>query len=406
MTSEDRTGEAQARKGRADDEPGSEDRADGNQSDGGQAGEGPVGEGPVGEGAVGEGAVGRGQAGENQIGRGQAGRGQADGDQDGPRPRDDRLHLDLTDPKAMRALAHPLRWALLEALGHAGTLTATQASEMLGESPANCAFHLRNQGRANDKLTAENGADEDQAAGGRASEREVGPHPPQDEPHPFDDLPQLDLNDPKAMRALAHPLRWALLESLGHAGTLTATQASEMLGESPANCAFHLRTLARYGFVEEAGGGKGRERPWRQAYRRLSWQARQGDEQFRLAGQALNQIWLDRVLSRARRSLAATASWPEGFADDLGGSTSMLYVTPDEARELYGELMKTVERTIGQEHRFTERKDPARRPPGAVPVEFVLLGYPVLDAPPLPGDDGDSDSDDSDTGDPGAGPGG
>src|SRR5690348_9522986 len=39
------------------------------------------------------------------------------------------------------------------------------------------------QGRANDKLTAENGADEDQAAGGQASEREVGPYPPQDEPH-------------------------------------------------------------------------------------------------------------------------------------------------------------------------------------------------------------------------------
>jgi hypothetical protein len=194
---------------------------------------------------------------------------------------------------------------------------------------------------------------------------------------------------------------------------VTATQASEMLGESPANTAFHLRTLAKYGFVEEAGGGKGRERPWRQAYRRMSWQARQGDEQFRLAGQALNQIWLDRVLSRARRSLAATASWPEGFEDGLGGSTSMIYVTPDEARELYGELMKTVERTIGREHRFTERRDPARRPPGAVPVEFVLLGYPVLDAPPLPGDsgdsgDGDSDHDcgDSDSGDPGAGPGG
>jgi hypothetical protein len=48
-----------------------------------------------------------------------------------------------------------------------------------------------------------------------------------------------------------------------------------------------------------------------------------------------------------------------------------------------------------------------------VPVEFVLLGYPVLDAPPLPGDIGDSDNDrhggrhgDSDGGDPGTGPGG
>ena len=233
-------------------------------------------------------------------------------------------------------------------------------------------------------------------------------------PRPRDDRLELDLTDPKAMRALAHPLRWALLEALSHAGTLTATQASEMLGESPANCAFHLRTLAKYGFVEEAGGGKGRERPWRQAFGRMSWQARQGDEQFRLAGQALNQVWLDRLLSRARRSLAATASWPEGFEDGLGGSTSMLYVTPDEARELYAELMKTVERTVGQENRFTERRDPAHRPPGAIPVEFVLLGYPVLDAPPLPGDSGDDDSgggdnssdSDSESGDSDAGPGG
>ena len=50
--------------------------------------------------------------------------------------------------------------------------------------------------------------------------------------------------DARAMRALAHPVRVALLEALVHTGTLTATQASELLGESPANCAFHLRTLA------------------------------------------------------------------------------------------------------------------------------------------------------------------
>ena len=258
------------------------------------------------------------------------------------------------------------------------------------------------QGRTDDNRAAadriaedradEDRADEDRVAQDRASEGEDESQPRQDGPHPKDDLPQLDLNDPKAMRALAHPLRWALLEALGHAGTLTATQASEMLGESPANCAFHLRTLAKYGFVEEAGGGKGRERPWRRAFGRMSWQARQGDEQFRLAGQALNQVWLDRVLSRARRSLAATTSWPEGFEDDLGGSTSMCYMTPEEAREVHAELMKTFERTIGQEHRFAERRDPARRPPGAVPVEFVLLAYPILDAPPLPGDDGDDNS--------------
>ena len=76
---------------------------------------------------------------------------------------------------------------------------------------------------------------------------------------------QRELTDPAVMRALSHPLRLSLLEELIHAGTLTATQAGEILGETPANCAFHLRTLARYGLVEEAGGGKGRERPWRRA---------------------------------------------------------------------------------------------------------------------------------------------
>jgi len=205
-------------------------------------------------------------------------------------------------------------------------------------------------------------------------------------PNDDESLPTREIRDPRALRALTSPVRLRILERLYLDGPLTATELSEPVGESPANCSWHLRELARYGFVEEAGGGKGRERPWRRAYGRMSWHARQGDEQFRLAGQALNQVWLDRVLSRARRSLAATTSWPEGFEDDLGGSTSMLYVTPEEARELHAELMKTFERTIGQEHRFAERRDPARRPPRAVPVEFVLLAYPVLDAPPLPGD--------------------
>ena len=73
----------------------------------------------------------------------------------------------------------------------------------------------------------------------------------------------MSITDPTVMRALAHPVRMALIELFGVHATLTATQASEALGESPANCAFHLRTLAKYGFIEEAGGGRGRERPWK-----------------------------------------------------------------------------------------------------------------------------------------------
>ena len=47
---------------------------------------------------------------------------------DGPR--------ELTDPRAMRAMAHPVRLALMEALNHRGPMTATEAAELVGESPS------------------------------------------------------------------------------------------------------------------------------------------------------------------------------------------------------------------------------------------------------------------------------
>jgi hypothetical protein len=214
---------------------------------------------------------------------------------------------------------------------------------------------------------------------------------------------RLNLTDPKAIRALAHPVRWALLETLGHAGTLTATQASEILGESPANCAFHLRTLAKYGFVEEAGGGRGRERPWRQTYDGMSWRTRQEDPRLSHAAEALDQVWMDRLMTRAQRSLTSLRSWPDAFGDGLGASASRVYVTAEEAEELYAEMTKTFERLVGTHHRFADRRDPELRPPGAAPVEFVLLGYPILDSPPLPeeGEDGDGTDTEESPGAPG-----
>lgn len=71
------------------------------------------------------------------------------------------------------------------------------------------------------------------------------------------------LDDPRALRALAHPARLAILDHLGAAGTATATACGAAVGVSPSAASYHLRALARYGLVEEAEGGRGRERPWR-----------------------------------------------------------------------------------------------------------------------------------------------
>ena len=147
---------------------------------------------------------------------------------------------------------------------------------------------------------------------------------------------RVDLTDPKAMRALAHPLRWALLEALGEAGTLTATQASEMLGESRRTAPFTCgpwRSTASW--RRRAAAGAGNVRGAGPTTAELARPARGSTSSA--AGQALNQVWIDRLLTRARRSLTSTASWPQGFGDALGGSASRLYVTPAEARQLYAE---------------------------------------------------------------------
>ena len=62
------------------------------------------------------------------------------------------------------------------------------------------------------------------------------------------------------MRALAHPTRLALLDHLHTVDHATATECGAAVGDSPSSCSYHLRALAKWGFVEEAASGAGRGR--------------------------------------------------------------------------------------------------------------------------------------------------
>jgi hypothetical protein len=184
---------------------------------------------------------------------------------------------------------------------------------------------------------------------------------------------ELNLTDAKAMRAMAHPIRMALMELLEVVPTLTATQASEVLGESPANCAFHLRTLAKYGFVREAGGGKGRERPWTRVHQSISLTtSQQENAQAEIAAGALARVWQGRSLERIRNALLAD-SWPEGWDDAVRASDSIRFLTVEEAVQVGDEMRQILDRYIGR------REDPASRPAGALPVEVAFYVFPVTE---------------------------
>jgi hypothetical protein len=86
-----------------------------------------------------------------------------------------------------------------------------------------------------------------------------------DKPLVPDDRYGRRISDPGALRALAHAGRYTILEHLQTMGTATATECAQVAGLSPSACSYHLRLLARHGFVEEdtSRDRDGRERAWR-----------------------------------------------------------------------------------------------------------------------------------------------
>ena len=178
------------------------------------------------------------------------------------------------------------------------------------------------------------------------------------------------ITDPRVMRALAHPTRIALLELVGREGELTATAAADALGLSPANCSFHLRQLAKYGFLEEAAHGAGRTRPWRIGSVHHRWDEVGPDAVTTAAASALTSVILERDLDRLRDWLARQATAEPHWSKAAFVSEALVYLTPDELESI-GEGIVDLVRP------YIERVAPERRPDGSAPVQLVAAGFPI-----------------------------
>jgi DNA-binding transcriptional ArsR family regulator len=192
------------------------------------------------------------------------------------------------------------------------------------------------------------------------------------------------VSDAQTMRALSHPVRMALIEVLTVEGPMTATEAGERIGESPTTCSFHLRQLARYGFVEEAGGGKGRARPWRMTTLDIAFQGHD-DPEAELAADVLTGIFVERQRDRYRTWQDTKAAYPIEWRKAAGETEFVLYLTAAELKQLREELSEVV-------RPLEERQ---ARPPGSVPVEMITFSYPLsppADAPPTDTDTAPTDT--------------
>jgi hypothetical protein len=184
-------------------------------------------------------------------------------------------------------------------------------------------------------------------------------------------LQERELRDPRVMRALAHPLRLKLLELATREGTLTSTRAAELTGESTGSCSFHLRQLAKYGFLEEADGRRGRERPWRPVHHDLRWSDVQPDDETAAAAGALTEALLERDLDSLFRYVRGRAAEPEAWREAMVMSTSHLYLTADELDQFGRDYLALLQRHLDR------TADPSVRPPGSRAVRALAVAFPL-----------------------------
>jgi predicted ArsR family transcriptional regulator len=178
------------------------------------------------------------------------------------------------------------------------------------------------------------------------------------------------LTDARALRAYAHPVRMKLVGLLRTEGPLTATRAGDLLGESSGTCSFHLRQLAKYGLVEEAGGGTGREKPWRATTTSTDWDAIADTPELSAATGMLNTMVAEGYFEQLMRWLEASQDEPAEWQDAAMLGDRILYLTADELTELGRKVRELTDAY------FERLVKPELRPEGARLVSYLHIAFP------------------------------
>lgn len=182
------------------------------------------------------------------------------------------------------------------------------------------------------------------------------------------------LRDPRAIKALAHPARLAVIDELFAGRKLTATECGEIAGLSASAMSYHLRALEKWGIVRRSqASGDGRERPWEAAGDRLTVDS--AEPRASAAGEA---ILIARQLDRQR---ADTLGWISGQGQEAASwydstviGSGVFWLSHDEAKQVSDHLSEIVARI--------PRRSAAEAPAGAHRVRVSHSVVPV----PLDGD--------------------
>ncbi|MDQ0709924.1 DNA-binding transcriptional ArsR family regulator [Arthrobacter woluwensis] len=157
---------------------------------------------------------------------------------------------------------------------------------------------------------------------------------------------QVEISDPKAIRALAHAARLAAISDLYSSQvSRTATELAAVTGLTPSAMSYHLRALQKWGMVEPAeSDGDARERRWKAAGTDFMIKSVSGSGHPELA---ILDLELDaqrrRILAhnQERDELTLRGAENQRFPS-MSMSTEVLYLDPSKARELIDRMNQLI----------------------------------------------------------------
>ncbi|MFH8559325.1 ArsR/SmtB family transcription factor [Streptomyces sp. NPDC017988] len=191
--------------------------------------------------------------------------------------------------------------------------------------------------------------------------------------------PPEELSDLRVLKALAQPRRQQMLQHLTVHGPATSATLARALGLNTGATSYHLRELARYGFVEERpGSGHGRERWWRAVPgdRRFPPRSRQSPEVRRVMDE-LNDISYAADLELFEQVRREAGAEPGEWGDAFPYSRGTMRLTVSELREFFEAYIALLNR-----YKRPDADTPADA--RTVLTRFLAFPAPVPEAAPAP----------------------
>ncbi|MFF2326979.1 MULTISPECIES: ArsR/SmtB family transcription factor [unclassified Streptomyces] len=185
-------------------------------------------------------------------------------------------------------------------------------------------------------------------------------------------LGDIEITDPQAMRALAHPVRLAILDHLHRHGPATATQLAPDVGATPSVTSWHLRHLASFGLVRDSEPGSDRrQRRWEAVARGFRFEAPQdpADEEGQSAARVLSQQMFLRYAD-------LPSQWAAEVEPELDPAWSRLAGLANTRVVVSAEELAAIEDGIERVLAPYVTRDPAERPTDGRGVRLMRYVLP------------------------------